>query len=75
MADLIWAGFIGTRAIAGMGVAQQYTQMAFTGRQGIDVSQRVMISRAIGMGDVALANPILWQAWTMTIVFGFSWFL
>lgn len=71
MADLIWAGFLGTRAIAGMGVAQQYTQMAFTGRQGIDVSQRAMISRAIGMGDVAMANHILWQAWTMTLAFSF----
>ncbi|MQF48912.1 MATE family efflux transporter [SAR202 cluster bacterium AC-647-N09_OGT_505m] len=69
MADLVWAGFMGTRAIAGMGVAQQYTQMAFTGRQGIDVSQRAMISRAIGMGDKALANHILMQAWTMTLIF------
>ena len=70
IADLVWAGFLGTRAIAGMGVAQQYTQMAFTGRQGIDVSQRAMISRAVGMGNYALANHILWQAWTMTL--GFS---
>ena len=59
LADLVWAGFLGTRAIAGMGVAQQYTQMAFTGRQGIDISQRAMISRAIGMGDQALANHVL----------------
>ena len=70
LADLVWAGFLGTRSIAGMGVAQQYTQMAFTGRQGIDISQRAMISRAIGMGDQALANHILMQAWTMTLVFG-----
>ena len=69
VADLIWAGFLGTRAIAGMGVAQQYTQLGFTGRQGIDISQRAMISRAIGMGDQALANHILMQAWTMTVVF------
>jgi len=71
MADLVWAGFLGTRSIAGMGVAQQYTQMAFTGRQGIDVAQRAMISRAVGMGDQTLANHILMQAWTMTLVFGF----
>jgi putative MATE family efflux protein len=70
MADLVWAGFLGTRSIAGMGVAQQYTQTAFTGRQGIDISQRAMISRAIGMGDQALANHILMQAWTMTLVYG-----
>ena len=70
VADLVWAGFLGTRAIAGMGVAQQYTQMAFTGRQGIDISQRAMISRAIGMGDTKLANHVLMQAWTMTLIFG-----
>ena len=69
VADLVWAGFLGTRSIAGMGVAQQYTQMAFTGRQGIDISQRAMISRAIGMGDQALANHVLMQAWTMTLIF------
>jgi putative MATE family efflux protein len=69
MADLVWAGFLGTRSIAGMGVAQQYTQMAFTGRQGIDISQRAMISRAIGMGDQSLANHVLMQAWTMTLIF------
>ena len=72
MADLVWAGFLGTRSIAGMGVAQQYTQMAFTGRQGIDVAQRAMISRAIGMGDQALANHVLMQAWTMSLIFGFA---
>lgn len=72
MADLVWAGFLGTRSIAGMGVAQQYTQMAFTGRQGIDVAQRAMISRAIGMGNQALANHILMQAWTMSLIFGFA---
>jgi putative MATE family efflux protein len=70
MADLVWAGFLGTRSIAGMGVAQQYTQMVWTGRSGIDIAQRAMISRAIGMGDQALANHILLQGWSLTL--GFS---
>ena len=70
MADLVWAGFLGTRSIAGMGVAQQYTQMAWTGRQGIDISQRAMISQAIGMENQSLANHILLQAWTLTLAFG-----
>jgi len=69
VADLVWVGFLGTRAIAGMGIAQQYTQLGFTGRQGIDISQRAMISRAIGLGDQALASHILMQAWTLTIFY------
>lgn len=69
IADLVWAGFLGTKAIAGLGVAQQYVQMAFTGRMGIDVAGRATISRAIGMGNPRLASHILWQAWTMTLAF------
>src|SRR5688500_11382921 len=67
MMDLVWAGMLGTRSIAGVGVAQQYTQMAWTGRQGIDTALRAMVSRAIGRGDVALANHICWQAATLTM--------
>jgi putative MATE family efflux protein len=69
MADLIWAGMLGTRSIAGVGVAQQYTQMVWTGRQGIDTSMRAMVARAIGRGDVALANHVVWQAATLTAIF------
>jgi putative MATE family efflux protein len=70
MADLVWAGFLGTQAIAGLGVAQQYTGLSRTSRQGVDVAQRAMISRAIGMGDQALANHIVFQAWNLTLIFG-----
>jgi putative MATE family efflux protein len=67
--DLIWAGFLGTPHIAGIGVAQQYTQMAWSARQGIDTAQRAMVSRAIGMGNVALAQLSVFQAATVTAVF------
>ena len=70
MADLVWAGFLGTQHIAGMGVAQQYTGIARTSRQGVDIAQRAMISRAVGMGDYALANHIVFQAWNLTLAFG-----
>jgi putative MATE family efflux protein len=69
MMDLVWAGLLGTKHIAGIGVAQQYTQMAWTARQGIDTAQRAMVSRAIGMGDVALAEHAVFQASTVTMVF------
>ena len=69
MMDLVWAGFLGTRAIAGIGVAQQYTQMAWTSRQGIDTAQRAMVSRAIGRGDTALAEHVVFQCATVTMVF------
>jgi putative MATE family efflux protein len=69
MADLVWAGFLGTKSLAGIGVSQQYTQMAWTARQGVDTAQRAMVSRAVGMGDIALANHVVFQAGTVTMVF------
>jgi putative MATE family efflux protein len=69
MLDLIWAGFLGTPHIAGIGVAQQYTQMAWTARQGVDTAQRAMVSRAIGMNDLALAQLTVFQAATITFFF------
>jgi putative MATE family efflux protein len=69
MLDLVWAGFLGTPHIAGIGVAQQYTQMAWTARMGVDTAQRAMVSRAIGMGNVALAQLAVFQAATVTAGF------
>jgi putative MATE family efflux protein len=67
--DLIWAGFLGTVHIAGIGVAQQYNQMAWTARQGIDTANRAMVSRAIGMGNIPLAELTVYQAITVTTAF------
>jgi putative MATE family efflux protein len=67
--DLVWAGFLGTAHIAGIGVAQQYTQMAWTARQGVDTAQRAMVSRAIGMNNTALAELTVFQAATVTAGF------
>ncbi len=70
MADLFWAGRgFGSRAIAGIGVAQTYTGMAMTGRMGIDTAMRAMVSRAVGAGDVALANHVALQAFTLSGAF------
>jgi putative MATE family efflux protein len=69
MLDLIWAGFLGTAHIAGIGTAQQVTQMAWTARQGVDTANRAMVSRAIGMGNVALAKLTVYQAATVTAIF------
>lgn len=70
--DLIWAGFLGVPHLAGVGVAQQYTQMVWTARQGVDTAQRAMIARAIGMGNIDLARRTVFQGVTVTAVF---WFL
>jgi putative MATE family efflux protein len=69
VADLIWAGFLGTRSLAGIGVSQQYTQMVWTARGGVDTAQRAMVSRAVGMGDIALANHVVLQAATISTIF------
>ena len=67
LADLVWAGFFGSLAIAGMGVAQQYVGLAFTARMGLDVGMRAMVSRAVGMGDTRLAEHVVFQAATITV--------
>lgn len=69
LADLIWAGFLGHRAIAGMGAAQQFTMLGFTARMGMDMSMRAMVSRAIGMGDTPLANRVVIHAIVITLVY------
>ena len=49
MVDLFWAGRgFGSKAIAGIGVAQNYTGFIMTGRQGLDTGMQAMVSRAIG---------------------------
>ena len=67
VADLVWAGFFGSLAIAGMGVAQQYVGLAFTARMGLDVGMRAMVSRAVGMGDTRLAEHVVFQAAIITL--------
>lgn len=67
MSDLIWAGRgFGTRAIAGLGAAQQWSQVVMTARMGLDTSSRAMIARAVGAGDVATANHVAVQSFTLS---------
>jgi putative MATE family efflux protein len=73
MADLFWAGRgFGTRAIAGIGVAQNYTMLIMTARFGIDMAMRAMVSRAVGAGNIALANHIALQAFTLSGLFSLT---
>lgn len=69
LADLIWAGRLGTRAIAGLGVAQTYVQIGNTGRMGFDMAMRAYIARAVGAGDIARANHVALQAFSLSGVF------
>ena len=66
LADLFWAGRVGYRAIAGMGVSQTYIMMLMTARMGLDASMRAMVSRAIGAGDTDYANHVLTQSIILT---------
>ncbi len=70
LADLVWAGFFGSVAIAGLGVAQQWSGMALTARMGMDMGMRAMVSRAMGTGDTRLAEHVVFQAATIALVFG-----
>ncbi len=72
MVDLVWAGRLpgGFRALAGVGVAQSFVQFGFMSRQGLDMSMRAMVSRAVGAGELALANRIAVQALSLTVLYG-----
>lgn len=61
-ADLFWAGFLGSRSVAAVGVAQSWVQFFNTARMGLDTSARAMVSRAVGADDLPLANHIARQA-------------
>lgn len=62
ISELFWAGFLGFRAIASIGVAQTWVQLFNTLRMGLDTATRAMIARAIGAQDVPLANYIAMQS-------------
>ena len=60
----LWAGrFLGFHAVAGLAVAQLYTNLVMTGRMGLDTGMQAMIARAIGANrphwrnHVALLKP------------------
>ena len=69
LADLVWAGFFGSLAIAGLGVAQQWSGMALTARMGMDMGMRAMVSRAMGTGDTRLAEHVVFQTATLALVY------
>jgi len=71
MVDLFWAGRLpaGFRSIAGLGVAQSFTQFGGIVRQGIDRAMGAMVSRAVGAGNIPLANHIWLQAFTLEVVY------
>lgn len=67
--DLFWAGHgVGARGIASIGVAQNYVMFIRLGRMGIDISIRAMVARAVGMGDLRLANHVVLQGFTINIL-------
>jgi putative MATE family efflux protein len=71
LADLFWAGWLGSRAIAGLGVAQTYAQLVMMTRRGFDFGTRAMVSRAVGAGNMDLASHTAFQGlWLMAIYVG-----
>ena len=71
MVDLVWAARLpqGFRAVAGIGVAQTVVQIGQTARSGLDQSLRAMVSRAVGARNIPLANHIVLQAFTVSVVY------
>lgn len=69
LADLLWAGWIGSVAIAGLGVAQTYTQLVQMVRRGLDLAMRAVVSRAVGAGDRQLANHVALQGLALSVIY------
>ncbi len=71
MVDMVWAGRLpgGFHSLAGLGIAQTFTQFGQMARQGFDQATRAMIARAMGAGDVRLANNIALQSFTLTAIY------
>ncbi len=71
MIDLVWAGRLpgGHTNIAALGVGQTFTQFGMMARQGFDTALRAMVSRAVGAGDIRLANHVVLQAFTLNVVY------
>ena len=67
--DLVWAGFLGPLAIAAIGIAQAWIQVAQGLRAGLDTASRAMVARAVGAGDIKLANYIAGQSFTFGVLF------
>ena len=69
--DMFWAGRLpgGFRALAGLGVAQTFSQLGFMGRQGLEQATRAMVSRAVGAGNLKLANHVALQAFAIMAVY------
>ena len=68
LADIFWAGRLGFKAIAGLGIAQTYILMLMTARMGLDAGMRSMVARAIGARDIRYANHVVIQSITITFV-------
>ncbi len=69
--DMFWAGRLpgGFRALAGLGVAQTFSQLGFMSRQGLEQSTRAMVSQAVGAGNLTLANRVALQAFAIMGVY------
>ena len=69
LADLFWAGWLGSKSIAGLGVAQTYTQLVMMVRRGMDLAMRAMVARAVGAGNIELANHAALQGLTLSVLY------
>ncbi len=69
--DLFWASRLpaGFHAIASVGIAQTFTQFGGQIRRGFDEAMRAMIARAVGAGDIRLANHVLFQGLVITGIY------
>jgi putative MATE family efflux protein len=68
--DLIWVGRLGSRSIAGVGIANAVLAMVYSVDMGMIVGVRAMIARCVGAGDTDGANHVTGQAILLGSVWG-----
>ncbi|MBI4283033.1 MAG: MATE family efflux transporter [Chloroflexi bacterium] len=68
--DMIWIGKLGSRSMAGVGIASMIVMLVNSLNQGLYQGLRAMIARFIGAGDEESANRVTQQS--LIISAGFS---
>jgi len=60
--DMIWVGKLGAASIAGVGIASLAVTVLMTGRMGVRIGTRAILTRFVGAGDARGANHVARQA-------------
>ena len=67
--DMVWVGKLGTAPIAAVGIAGIFAGILMMLMNGLSVGTRALIARFVGAGDIAGANHVARQAFTVAVAY------